>query len=200
MRQLSSSMKKQRGGTFLGLVIGLVLGMAVSLLVAIFITKVPIPFLGKDASKAPISEAAEAKRNQEWNPNQALLSKSAAKAASAAVAASQRPAAAAPGPAIPAAASPPVVDLASAKPTVTAVDPFLYFVQVGAFRNAEDADAQRARLSLGGIESKVSEREQSGRMVFRVRVGPFDFKEDADKVKERLITSGMEAVLVRVQR
>ena len=41
--------------------------------------------------------------------------------------------------------------------------------------------AQRAKLSLSGVEAKVSEREQSGRMVFRVRVGPFDKKEDAEQ-------------------
>ena len=47
-----------------------------------------------------------------------------------------------------------------------------YWVQVGAYRTAEDAESQRAKLSLTGIETKISEREQSGRTVYRVRVGP----------------------------
>jgi len=64
----------------------------------------------------------------------------------------------------------------------------------------EDAEAQRAKLSLMGVEAKVTEREQSGRQVFRVRVGPFDKKEDADRSKERLEASGVETALVRVQR
>ena len=81
-----------------------------------------------------------------------------------------------------------------------ATEPFLYFVQVGAFRTQEDADAQRAKLSLIGLEAKVTEREQSGRTVYRVRLGPFDRKEDADKQKERLDAGGMESALVRVQR
>ncbi len=51
-----------------------------------------------------------------------------------------------------------------------------------------------------GIEAKVSEREQSGRQVFRVRVGPFEKKEEADRQKERLETGGIETALVRVQR
>lgn len=193
-------MKEQFGGTFLGLIIGLVLGLAAALVVAIFVTKVPIPFIGKDPALAPISAASEAKRNQEWNPNLSLLGKNPAKAASAAVAASQRPDSAALSATKPAASNDPLGDLAKAKSPAAAPDPFLYFVQVGAFRTAEDADAQRARLSLGGIEAKVSERDQSGRPVFRVRVGPFDLKEDADRVKEQLTTSGVEAVLVRVQR
>jgi cell division protein FtsN len=79
-------------------------------------------------------------------------------------------------------------------------DPFFYFVQAGAFRTPEDAEAQRAKLSLMGVEAKVTEREQSGRQVFRVRVGPFDKKEDADRSKERLEAGGVETALVRVQR
>lgn len=79
-------------------------------------------------------------------------------------------------------------------------DPFTYFVQAGAFRSDADADAQRARLSLMGVEARVSEREQAGRTVFRVRVGPFQNKEAADRVKERLASSGMDAALVRVQK
>ncbi|HEY8358596.1 MAG TPA: SPOR domain-containing protein, partial [Ramlibacter sp.] len=79
-------------------------------------------------------------------------------------------------------------------------DPFFYFVQAGAFRTADDAEAQRAKLSLMGIEAKVTEREQAGRQVYRVRVGPFTNKDDADRQKEKLDTGGFETALVRVQR
>jgi cell division protein FtsN len=99
-----------------------------------------------------------------------------------------------------AAAADPLGDLAKAKSSAGGVDPFTYFVQVGAYRTAEDAESQRAKLSLGGIEAKVSEREQSGRTVYRVRVGPMDKREDADRTKEKLEALGLEAALVRVQR
>ena len=79
-------------------------------------------------------------------------------------------------------------------------DPFTYFVQAGAFKSAPDADAQKAKLSMMGIESKVSEREQAGRIIYRVRSGPFDDKDQAEKIKTRLDSSGMDAALVRVQR
>jgi cell division protein FtsN len=46
----------------------------------------------------------------------------------------------------------------------------------------------------------VTEREQSGRTVYRVRVGPFEKKEEADKQKERLESNGVETALVRQQR
>jgi cell division protein FtsN len=92
----------------------------------------------------------------------------------------------------------PLGDLAKARSLEA--DPFLYFVQIGAFRNAEDAESQRAKLSLSGIEAKVSEREQSGRQVFRVRVGPFERKDAADSARDKLDASGYETALVRVQR
>ena len=99
----------------------------------------------------------------------------------------------------PAASADPLGDLAKAK-TATASEPFVYWVQVGAYRTSEDAESQRAKLSLTGIETKISEREQSGRTVYRVRVGPFDKKEEGEKAKEKLDKSGLETALVRVQR
>ncbi|MBT2321030.1 SPOR domain-containing protein [Variovorax paradoxus] len=94
---------------------------------------------------------------------------------------------------------------ANANPNVAAApgsstDPFMYFVQAGAFRTTEDAEAQRAKLSLMGVEARITEREQAGRTVYRVRAGPFNKKEDADRLKERLDGGGLESALVRVQR
>ena len=100
----------------------------------------------------------------------------------------------------PAVAADPIGDLAKAKSSVGGVDPFTYFIQVGAYRTAEDAESWRAKLLLSGIEAKVTEREQSGRPIFRVRVGPFDKKDEADKAKERMDASGIDTALVRVQR
>ena len=91
--------------------------------------------------------------------------------------------------------------IASAAPSTAAgADPFLYFVQAGAFRTTDDAEAQRAKLSLMGVEAKVTEREQAGRTVYRVRAGPFNKKDDADRLKDRLDGGGLESALVRVQR
>jgi cell division protein FtsN len=89
---------------------------------------------------------------------------------------------------------------ASAGSSSAAGDPFIYFVQAGAYRTPEDAEAQRAKLSLMGVEARVTEREQAGRTVYRVRAGPFNRKEDADELKERLDGGGLESALVRVQR
>ena len=79
-------------------------------------------------------------------------------------------------------------------------DPFTYFVQAGAYGRSEDAEQQRAKLAMLGIESRLTEREQSGRTVYRVRVGPFDRKEEADAAKEKLSGAGVDSALVRVQK
>ncbi|MBC8056011.1 MAG: SPOR domain-containing protein, partial [Rhizobiales bacterium] len=79
-------------------------------------------------------------------------------------------------------------------------DPFSYFVQAGAYGRTEDAEQQRARLAMMGLEGRLTEREQAGRTVYRVRLGPFDKRGDAEAAKEKLAASGVEAALVRVQR
>ena len=205
-------MKQQRGGTLLGLIIGLVIGLGLALAVAVYVTKVPIPFANKGQSRSTEQDAAEARKNKDWDPNAPLYGKNPAKptvAASAsapvaeAAASAPRAAVVVPEPKTdgkPATSADPLGDLAKARSSAVTVDPFSYYVQAGAYRTVEDAEAQRAKLSLTGLEAKVSEREQSGRTVFRVRIGPLDKKEDADKVKERLEALGHEAALVRVQR
>jgi cell division protein FtsN len=208
------NMKKQRGGTFLGFIIGLVVGLGAALAVAVYVTKVPVPFVNKGQSRSADQDAAETKKNKDWDPNTPLYGKNPAKpatpaaseAAASGVAAAPAPVTAAkPEPAAkaeskPAVSADPLGDLAKARAAGASAEPFAYFVQVGAFRTPEDAESQRAKLSLSGVEAKVTEREQSGRAVFRVRMGPFDKKEEADKAKEKLDAAGLEAALVRVSR
>ena len=79
-------------------------------------------------------------------------------------------------------------------------DPFVYFVQVGAYSKEEDAEQQRARLALAGLRATVSERDQNGRTVHRVRLGPFDKKDEADAQTERAKAIDPDASLVRVDR
>ncbi len=238
---------KQRGGTLLGVIIGALVGLGAALAVAVYVTKVPVPFLNKSQPRGAESDAQEAQKNKNWDPNAALAGKNparavtpasspgpavtdsavtapltAASAASAASAAKPAAVAAIPAPApVPVPATPeaparpvvpsdPLGDLAKAKapakaeaqPAASAsgVDPFTYFIQVGAFRTPEDADQQRAKLSLMGYQAKITEREQYGRTVYRVRLGPFDKKDEADRTKEKLEGSAIETALVRVQR
>ncbi len=238
--------KRQRGGTILGFIIGVVVGLGSALAVAVYVTKVPVPFMtSKAATRSVNSDVAESQKNKDWDPNTPLHGKNPAKPSTSAapvvtgVLGNPEPAggaitgaangispppAPAAAPAIatvpaktmaPAASADPLGDLARAKtktPTAAATvavappslaaaaDPFEYFVQAGAFRTPEDAEAQRAKLAMMGLEARVTEREQSGRTVYRVRMGPFNKKEDAENTKDRLDNIGTETALVRVQR
>lgn len=83
---------------------------------------------------------------------------------------------------------------------VAQAEPFIYYVQIGAFVNRSEADSQKAQAALSGFSADISEREQAGRQVYRVRLGPFDTKEAADTAKARLGAAGMNGALVRTQR
>lgn len=216
--------RRQRGGFIIGLVVGLLVGLSLALGVALYVTKAPNPFVNKVPLRTPGQDAAELERNRNWDPNSALAGKNPASAAtrsSGTVTPATAPmggSATAPGPeaassvamrapatrdlsAIDRALNAARADGASQPtPTATGADPFLYFVQAGAFSRTEDAEQQRAKLAMLGVQSKLTEREQGGRTVFRVRVGPFERKAEADAAKGKLGDAGVDSSLVRVQR
>ena len=213
----------QRGGTLLGFILGLVVGLGIALGVALYITKVPLPFMNKGQTRSADHNEAEAKKNKDWDPNALITGKPAAKAAPASEAGAPvtpgiaapapapvaAPTAVAPAPAaLPApatapaaaAAKTPAPSPAPAAAAASAAPQTNYFVQVGAFRSSDDAQGQRAKLALNGVDAVVSERDQGGRPIFRVRVGPFEKIEDAERAKEKLDKGGTDTVLVKVQR
>lgn len=76
-------------------------------------------------------------------------------------------------------------------------DTGVYFVQIGAFKSPEDANAQKAKLALLGVDTRVTEREQSGKTVYRVRAGIFKKVEEAEAMKAKLDKAGFDTVLVK---
>jgi cell division protein FtsN len=175
---------KQRGSTAIGVILGVLIGLGVALGVAVYVMKVPTPFNSKSTSRTPAQDAAEAKKNKDWDPNAALSNKPAAKPTDT-VAPTVQPAA-------PAASPSPATATAD-----TAVE---YYVQVGAFRSDADAQALRAKLALSNFDGKVIEREQSGQKVYRVRVGPFANQAAGDKAKANLDAAGFDTMVMRAQR
>jgi cell division protein FtsN len=224
MKKTSPQARSTLGGTLIGFVVGLLVGLGVALAVAVYVTRVPIPFVDRGVSRSSDLDAIEAERNKGWNPNSSLGGASPAAGTPAAPApggavppAGQAGAIVVPpadGRPLPAPAADPLGDLmqsrmgqanpsaapATPAPQAAGADPFTYFVQAGAFRSQDDAEAQRAKLAMLGIDAAITEREQSGRTVYRVRVGPFTQKSLADLTQEQLQVNGVEAALVRVQR
>jgi cell division protein FtsN len=222
-------MKNQRGGFALGFVVGLLVGLAVALAVALYVTNAKVPLLSKGQQRTPEQDAAEAERNKTWDPNAALAGKPPARAVAPAAPAPASDTAVVPrtpGPVLP----PPVETAKPATPTAASRnvespkstrdaaailngsdpgetktasaggDPFIYFVQVGAYSKAEDAEQQRAKLALAGLRATVTEREQNGRTVHRVRLGPFDKRDEAEAQTDRAKAIDPDAALVRVDR
>ena len=217
-------------GLIIGLLIGLALALGVALYVTKapipFVNKVPQRTADHDAAETqknknwdpngPLHGKNPAKPGGAVNGTVAPLPPVATPQPGAlpapAVTGSVTPAA--PRPSAPASARDPAAILAdkpavsTAPPKITSsatgaaggADPFSYFVQAGAYGRTEDAEAQRAKLAMLGLEGKLTEREQAGRTVYRVRLGPFDKRGDADAAKEKLAGAGVEAALVRVQR
>src|SRR4026209_2069887 len=70
----------QRGGTLLGLIIGALIGLAAALAVAVYVTKVPVPFLNKGQSRTAEQDAAETRKNRERDPKAPVYGKNPAKA------------------------------------------------------------------------------------------------------------------------
>lgn len=223
---MTSNGKTQRGGFGVGVVVGLLVGLVLALGVALYVTKAPIPFMDKVPQRTAEQDAAEIEKNRNWDPNSPLHSKNPVKPAPASArtdhaaaqdavasavanaAASVTAVASAPARAASAAARAPVAAAgasgasaaasASAKP---GADAFVYFVQVGAYASGDDAEQQRAKLAMGGLKARITEREQSGRLMYRVRLGPFDTRDDAERMRDQTTASGYgEAALVRVPR
>ncbi len=196
---MKATLSAQRGNTLVGFILGLVVGLLIALVVAVYVTKVPIPFLNKGLTRNAEQDAAEEKKNKDWDPNAPLYGKNPAANAPADNAKPSKPAEAIPPAApAPAASEDPLGDLAASKSQAT--DAFQYFVQAGAFVSSADAEGQRAKLALGGYDPVISQRDQDGKVIYRVRLGPFDSKSQAEQIQAQLKSNKFESALIRVQR
>jgi cell division protein FtsN len=115
----------------------------------------------------------------------ASSAKAAGKAASAAASSARNPAA-----------------ILSGEPvsTASAPDSLSYQVQAGAYGSQPEAEQQRAKLAMMGLEPRIQEREVNGRTMYRVRIGPFAQREQADEVRAKLQAAGIDSALVRIQK
>lgn len=78
-----------------------------------------------------------------------------------------------------------------------------FYLQVGSFRNAEQADNLKAKLAFSGFETVIHKAtiEINGKSetFHRVRVGPFNNLEAANRSREKLITSGIDSKVVEIK-
>jgi len=192
-----NSKNSSGGGVLFGLLLGLLLGLGIAVGVALFVTKAPVPFLDK-ASRAPATPLANVREAPD--PNQGLAGRpvtspepetpSAAARASmtqdidqliASLAQGQRAAES-----TPTAAPPPAPNAQTA-----------YYLQAGAFRSVDEAEALRARILMLGLNGFVQPVQVNGATLHRVRVGPF---RGIDEMNQSRTTLGRSNIPVSVVR
>lgn len=77
--------------------------------------------------------------------------------------------------------------------------PGIYVLQVGSFKQFDDADHAKARLALRGITARIQRVVINGQDVwFRVHVGPFPGIKDIRAMRIKLIENDMDFILLRI--
>ena len=74
-----------------------------------------------------------------------------------------------------------------------------YQLQAGAFREARDAEALKARLALMGLSARVQSDRINDAVFHRVRLGPYTSARDLEAAKRQLADNGINAVAIREQ-
>ena len=76
--------------------------------------------------------------------------------------------------------------------------PARYFLQAGAFQDADDADNLKAQLALLGIEAQIQTSVIPDKGVMhRVRIGPFKAMDAVNNTRTLLIQNNIDADLVK---
>lgn len=78
--------------------------------------------------------------------------------------------------------------------------PGTYFLQVGSFRNGEQADGFKAELALLGLETSIQKVTIDNKNTWhRVRVGPFNDLDALNKARVLLSQRNVESTLVKIK-
>ncbi|MDP1651641.1 MAG: SPOR domain-containing protein [Rhodocyclaceae bacterium] len=186
-------MKRQRGGTLLGLLFGVLAGVLISFGVVWYLNKTPLPFVDKvtkpdskqggNAAQTPLSlpgKPGDKPMERKFEFYDILEGKKQATpegVPGAAPAAKPEPAAA---PVAPASGG--------------------LFLQVGAFQKAADAENLKARLAMLGFEAGVLAVEVPDKgSMHRVRIGPYSSPEEMNRARAQLSQHGVPATVVRTK-
>ena len=192
-RSIPKPRKRSEGGFLLGIFTGVVIGLAVALGIAFYLNKAPMPFLTAKPGKSEPKGDGKA-------PAIAGLPQ---------------------GSSAPAAGEKPKFDFYKILPgqeeTVSEKElqararaasrgqqdsaKDVYFIQAGSFQNPADADNQKARLAILGIESSVEPADIPDKGTrYRVRLGPFAKLEDLNRVRSTLAQNGIDASMVKIKQ
>lgn len=180
--------KSSGGGFLIGVFVGLFVGLAIAVGIAFYLNKAPVPFVGRSTPPAKGAETAAAPKSAEKSEKPRfdfyrIL----------------------PG------GEEPVSDKelrerekneksAAAKSSAPEAPRETYFIQAGAFQNPADADGQKAKLALLGLESSVEPTNVPEKGTwYRVRLGPYARVDEINRVRTLLAQNGIEGSLVKIK-
>ena len=76
-----------------------------------------------------------------------------------------------------------------------------YLLQVGSFRNGEQAERFRAELALLGLQTSIQKVTIDNKDTYhRVRVGPFRDTDSLNKARSRLSKQGIESSVIKIRK
>ncbi len=104
---------------------------------------------------------------------------------------------AAPTPAKPPAAEKPAPGTEAPDAKASSDKQTTYYLQAGAFRSENDAEAVMARIVMLGLPAQVQKAQVSGGTINRVRVGPFSGIDEMNRTRARLGQEKIETSVVR---
>ena len=183
---------KQRGGTLIGLILGIIIGLGAALAVAVYVTKVPVPFLTKTPKD---TEAKEAERNKGWDPNSPLYGKNPAQAPTQPVTqpVTQQPAQIQQPAPVATPTTPPTSGPATGVSTPPATPPVQEPKKPEGKVTSSDPLGDLANQKLKQSEAKAAAATGSDGFDYFVQAGAFRTQADADAQRAKLAMLGWEA-------
>jgi cell division protein FtsN len=74
------------------------------------------------------------------------------------------------------------------------------FFQAGSFTSPQDADNQKARLALMGLEANILQVMVQDKTFYRVQLGPFRTLDEANKARSELAKAGIDASPIKKEQ
>ena len=201
----ATARKRSGGSTLLGLFIGLVIGVLAAAAVVWYLFKTPAPFVNKAQTPPPaatpqaaVATAPMALPGKPGDPVPQNGEKprfdfyKILPGSSDAIPAPGQPEAkqaeSKPAESKPAEASKDKAEGALKDPV---------YLQTGSFQSAADADGQKARLALMGVEASVQQVMLQDKVWYRVRLGPFKKLDEVTAMRSDLAKQGIDANIVK---
>jgi cell division protein FtsN len=208
-RSDDNGIKRPGGNTLLGLFIGVVIGVLVTASVVWTINKMPIPFSTKGLQSTAQTDVTKPQR-QSGPSGVTMPAPLPGKPGDPSLQNGDKPrfdfykilpgsADAIPDPTIVPSATEKLADSTKAKAEKEkdiGIKNVLY-LQTGSFPKPDDADNQKAKLALLGLEATVQQVMLQDRVWYRVRLGPFSKIDDVNRTRSELAKQGVEANVVK---